>query len=235
MIDKEILNSLNKKEEAVFNYVERNREKAAYMNVRELAEECDVSTATILRFIKKLGLASYKEFKFWCLEQEKDETFNYYTKEIIECLRKTSNPIFEEKLEEAAALIKEKEFVIFYGIGNSGGTAQLGARYFSNFGIFSINLNDPFYNLEILPQNMVVIICSASGETSEVILEAKGFIRRQIPVICITSNEESSLARISDYTLAYYLRQQRKDKTFDMSSQIPAIHVIERLAHKIKK
>lgn len=232
---KEIYQTMNKKEKEVYNYVERNRDKAAYMNVRELAENCDVSTATILRFIKKLGLESYKEFKFWCLKQENEQQFNYYTQEVIDCLKKMSTPMFEEKIEEAAALIRECDLVLFEGIGNSGGTAILGARYFSNFGMFSLSLNDPFYNFELLPKNMVVIILSSSGETSEAIMEMKAFIRLNIPVICITSNEESTLGQMSDLTLAYYQRQQRKDGVFDMSSQIPAIHIIEKIAHKIKK
>lgn len=235
MITKEIYQLFNKKEREVFDYVERNRDKAAYMNIRELASECEVSTATILRFIKKLGLESYKEFKFWCLDQKDPEEFNYYTQEVIDCLKKMSNPIFEERLEEAASIIRDSDFILFEGIGNSGGTALLGARYFSNFGFFSLTLNDPFYNMEVLPKNMAIIVLSASGETSEIINETDNFIQLNIPIICITSNEESTLGKMADLTIGYHLRQQRKRGVFDMSSQIPAIHIIERLAHKAKK
>lgn len=232
---KYIYQKLSKKEKEVYNYVERNKDTVAYMNIREIAENCGVSTTTILRFVKKIGLNSYKEFKYWCLKKEDKLEFNYYTKEVINCLNKMSNEIFEEKLEEVAAIINECDFILFVGIGNSAGTALLGARYFSNFGVFSLTLNDPFYNLELLPKNMAVIILSVSGETHEIITETRNFINFNIPVITITSNENSTLSHMSDLTIAYYLRQQRKNQYFDMASQIPAVYIIERLANKIKK
>lgn len=234
MITKEIYQQLNKKEKIVYTYVEKNKDKVSYMNIRDLAYNCGVSTTTILRFIHKLNFDSYKEFKFWCRNKDEREEFSYHTKEVIECLEKLENPIFEERLEEAVSIIKNCEFVLFEGIGNSGGTALLGARYFSNFGYFSLSLNDPFYNFEVLPKNMAVIILSSSGETPEIIAEVENFIKFNIPIIAITSSEESTLAQLSDLTLSYYLRQQRKDNTFDMSSQIPAVHIIEKMANKLK-
>lgn len=235
MITKELYNQLNKKERDVYVYVEKNKDKVSYMNIRDLAFNCQVSTTTVLRYIHKLGMKSYKEFKFWCRNQEGSQHFSYQTKEIIECLEKMENPIFEERLEEAVSIIKNCEFVLFEGIGNSGGSALLAARYFSNFGIFSLSLNDPFYNFEVLPENMVVIVLSSSGETPEIISEVKNFIKFNIPIICITSSEESTLAKLSDLTISYYFRQQRKDSVFDMASQIPAIHIIEKLANKLKR
>ena len=51
---KYIYQKLSKKEKEVYNYVERNKDTVAYMNIREIAENCGVSTTTILRFVKKL-------------------------------------------------------------------------------------------------------------------------------------------------------------------------------------
>lgn len=231
----DIYKTLNNKEKDVYNYIIRNQNIAAYMNIRELAAKCNVSTTTILRFIRKLGLNSFKEFKHWCIKENNEVKFGYYTNEIIDCLSRMCTPIFNERIDEAVSLINECNFILFGGIGNSGGTALLGARCFSNFGVFSLTLSDPFYNFEALPNNMAVIMLSVSGETKELLEEAQKFLSLKIPIICITSNEKSTLGQISDLTLSYYISEKRKNGVIDMASQIPAVHIIELLANKIKK
>lgn len=47
------LSTLNGLELMVYNYVIKNKDKVMYMTIRELADEADVSTTTILRFCKK--------------------------------------------------------------------------------------------------------------------------------------------------------------------------------------
>lgn len=234
MNEKELYKSLNKKERIVYGYVQKNKDTVQYMNIRDLSENCNVSTATVLRFVHKMGMTGYRELKQWCKKKEALNNFSYHTKEVIECLEKMENPLFDELLEEAASIIREADFVLFEGIGNSGGTALLGARYLSNYGIFSLALNDPFYNYEVMPKKIVIILLSSSGETKELIREMENFNMLKIPVICITSDENSTLGQMADLALPYYFRQQRKSGVFDMSSQIPAIYIIERLANKVK-
>lgn len=234
MEEQQLYHLLKHKERIIFKYVLKNKDKVAYMSIRELALNCGVSSATVLRFVKKINFSNYKEFKCWCLSEEKTQKFNYHTEEIINCLKKTSDSLFLEKIEEAANLISESDLVLFGGVGNSAASAMLGARYFSNFGLFAIFLNDPFYNFETLPNKTIFILFTSSGETKELIRIAEEIIKQNIPIICITSDEDSILGQMADLTLAYYFKKKRKNKVLDMASQIPAIHIVELLAHKIK-
>ena len=63
MFTYEEIMSLNELEMNVYQYVLRNKEKAGYMKIRELAKEAHVSTTTVLRFCKKMGCDGYSEFK----------------------------------------------------------------------------------------------------------------------------------------------------------------------------
>ena len=63
MFTYEEIMSLNELEMTVYQYILKNKEKAGYMKIRELAEEAHVSTTTILRFCKKMGCSGYSEFK----------------------------------------------------------------------------------------------------------------------------------------------------------------------------
>lgn len=58
---------------------------------------------------------------------------------------RVGTPAYQEKLENAAAIIARMERIFMVGIGNSGSIASYGARYFSNLGKFALCVSDPFY------------------------------------------------------------------------------------------
>lgn len=58
------VNSLNETEAHVYNYIMQNKEKVLDASIRELASETHVSTATVVRFCKKLGCEGFIEFKY---------------------------------------------------------------------------------------------------------------------------------------------------------------------------
>lgn len=234
MISKEQFESLQPKEKNVFTYIMGNKEMAGYMNVRELAKACEVSSATVLRCIHKMGFENYPAFKYWCHHEDIEEkNFSYHKRRIITCLQNMDNSYVNEKLDEVATVLSNCELVLFMGIGNSGGIASYGARCFSNKGMFSLCMEDPFYNFYRLPKKMAVLICSVSGETPEIIRRLDTFIESKVPIICITSNRNSTISQLSDLTLAYSVEFQRIEDSYDMSSQIPAVILIEELAQMI--
>lgn len=63
MFTHEMIASFNELETALYNYISQNSEKVAYMRIRELANETHVSTATILRFCRKVHCNGFSEFK----------------------------------------------------------------------------------------------------------------------------------------------------------------------------
>ncbi|MCI5773167.1 MAG: MurR/RpiR family transcriptional regulator [Erysipelotrichaceae bacterium] len=234
MITKEQFDSLNKKEKLVLQFVQVNKGKAGYMNIRQLAKACEVSSATIMRFIQKLNFTSYKEFQLWCIEKDKEE-FDYQSNEIIESIIQMERPYFQDKLDEVAEMLIDHDVILFQGIGNSSGIASYGARCFSNKGKLSMYINDPFYNYESLPKNMIAIFMSVSGDTKEMIVQAENFVKNRIPIITITANNESVLAQMADYTLSYNIKVQKNRQLFDMTSQMPAVFIIEKLAHLLSE
>ncbi|WP_412989891.1 MurR/RpiR family transcriptional regulator [Pediococcus siamensis] len=56
------LGSLTKNEQALFDYVVKNMNKIKNQSIREVASETYVSTATFLRFVKKIGFVGFSEF-----------------------------------------------------------------------------------------------------------------------------------------------------------------------------
>lgn len=237
MFTAEQVQSLNELEREVYEFVMRNQSRVQYMRIRELATEAHVSTSTVLRFCSKMGCNGYSEFKLKLREyrnQQKDATqLPDDVTEIMDFLKKTVTEDFEDKLEELVDIISHASNVFFVGSGMSGIVAKYGARYFSSIGKFCLYIDEPHYPTESrMLDNALAIVFSVSGESRDTISHLQRFKERGCTVVSVTNSENCTVARMSDYNIAYYVTYRRL-KVYDVTSQIPAMCIIERTAKKL--
>ena len=57
------LNKLNPTDLIVWRYIYANKKECCYISIYDLANACNVSRTTILRFAKKLGLDGFSDLK----------------------------------------------------------------------------------------------------------------------------------------------------------------------------
>ena len=57
------LDSLTPKAQTLGNYIMQNPSKVVFMTTKELAETCEVSEATVVRFVASIGYHGYSEFQ----------------------------------------------------------------------------------------------------------------------------------------------------------------------------
>ena len=148
MFNNQLVSTLNTFEFKVYNYVIKNHQTVIYMTVRELAEACDVSTATILRFCKKMNCSGYAEFKAYLkmnAEKRGEISLPHGANEFLSFFKSINNDEFDALIASAAEQIAGAERVIFVGAGSSGTLGRYGARFFSNIGKFSNHIDDPYY------------------------------------------------------------------------------------------
>lgn len=133
--------TLNELEMLVYQYVAAHPNTVPYMRIRELASEAHVSTTTVLHFCKKVGCDGYAQFKAMLKEQTgslRSTLIPDSLNEVQAFFEQANTPEYQDLLDEAAAYIAKAERVFIVGIGNSGGIAAYGARYFSNIGKFAV-------------------------------------------------------------------------------------------------
>ncbi|MBD3948754.1 MurR/RpiR family transcriptional regulator [Tuanshanicoccus lijuaniae] len=230
-------NSLSDTEKVLYHYMSSNIEKIPYMRIREVATESHTSASSVMRFIRKLGFGSYAEFKLSAKTQQPSNLSVLNSENLISPGTFASNTEFV--LQQIAEKMLEAENVIFYGIGASGTICEYAARRFATLGINSFALIDNTYpviaKLRNTTDNMIVIL-SISGATNEINEIVNGF--RNLPdftIVSITSNASSQLALMSDYVLDYHVEQWRINLYEDLTSQIPAMFLIEALSKTLYK
>ena len=221
----------------IYKYIVSNFDKIQYMTIRELANEIQVSTSTILRFCNKNSFEGYSEFKD---ALKKEVTLQNACppmedlQELSDFFARANSSAFEEKLLFAIDALRKANLIIFIGMGSSGTLAKYGARYFSNMGHFAVGLEDALYPIEAFQwKNAVVVAFSESGETERLIEAIHQFKKKNCCVLSITNSPLSTLAKLSDWNFSYNLNTKRINGGYNGTTQVPVIFVIETLAKRL--
>ncbi|NKC58396.1 MurR/RpiR family transcriptional regulator [Vagococcus fluvialis] len=244
------MNDLSSVEVEIYKYIVNNLDKVIFMRVRDIALNANVSSTSVFRFIKKLGFASFPEFKLYIKNNLSKRQFPGESHKISIAQRMEDlnlnifHPDIEYQIEQMAKKIQEAGCLIFLGLGASGAIAEYASRKFANLDYFSVSFHEltyPFHSILKSHQNNVVIALSVSGETKEMI-EAIANIEKQASVYsyAITAGKNSNLSRLCDYSIEYFTEEDRKNVFYDLSSQIPAMLIIESVFgyvydHKVKE
>ncbi|MEH7097335.1 MurR/RpiR family transcriptional regulator [Neobacillus vireti] len=236
MFSNEIIASFNELETSLYNYIIQNSDKVAYMRIRELADETHVSTATILRFCRKVNCEGFSEFKVKLkinLEEKKKTIIKSPQHSLVEFFERTLKGELEEKIKNAATIVAKADNVIFIGIGSSGILAEYGARYFSSLGKLSMYIKDPHFPIHSkLRTNSVIIALSVSGETNFTITHLHQLKQEGSKIISITNNKLSTVAKISDLNISYYVTEEFIEEA-NITTQVPVVYILEALAREI--
>ena len=187
-------------------------------------------------WLRKMDCVGYAEFKVRLKQHfdgEKEVSVTDDITEVIDFLKKSSQEEFEKKLDMLTEVIVKANRVIFAGSGMSGIVAKYGARYFSSMGKFSLYIDEPHYPTESkFFENALVIVFSVSGESRDTIGHVTRFKEQNCQIFSVTNTENCTIAKLSDYNIAYYVSYMRL-KVYDVTPQIPAISIVERLGKKL--
>lgn len=238
MFSSEEIQSFNELEMSIYNYIIHNKQKVAYMKIRELAAESHVSTTTILRFCQKTGCQGYSEFKLRLKQYLQDHLEKQPDMDVCvirDYFQRVETEGYQSALEKALEILTKSKSIVFIGTGTSGVMGKYGARYFNNVGWFSLCIDDPFtpvYRGE--SETTVVIALSVSGTTEQTIQLANQLKNRGCPLISITNSANCTLAQMSDCNIAYYIPDIRIERFYDLTSQIPVVFTIETLGRRLR-
>ena len=142
---------------------------------------------------------------------------------------------FQDNINEAVNYIIDSNFVVCLGIGQSGSMAKYAARFFSNIGYYSQYIDDPFYPPPTDHfEKCLLIAFSNSGETKEVIDQLRLYRGVQSRIISITNESNSTIAKMSDLTIPYFIKKVILPNTKNISSQVPVVYIIERICRKLQ-
>ncbi|CAM3838860.1 MurR/RpiR family transcriptional regulator [Alkalicoccus chagannorensis] len=237
MFDPDHMKQFSEVDTAIYTFVIHHKEQAAYMRVRELAEAAHVSPASVHRFCIKNGYSGFSEWKAALKQTLKTEPAATTSMHDVmeEFLERTLRGDDAARIEQAAASIREADFVLCAGTGGSGIMAEYGARYFASMGCFAASINDPFYPIHgAYGRKTTAVVLSVSGETSMTLEQTRQLQENGAYIISITNHRSCTLAGIADLPLTYFMDQQFAGHS-NVTTQLPVVYLLELLGREASR
>lgn len=136
------------------------------------------------------------------------ESASKYIREEIQALQDVI-PQLDESFDAVCRLILEcKGHVVVTGVGKSGHVAAKVAATLASTGTPAIYINalDALHgDLGMILPNDIMLLISNSGNTDELLRIVASLEKRNIPIVAMTGNKESILARYSTYHILIHI------------------------------
>lgn len=203
-------------EHKIADYLLENAGNACLMSIQELATACGTSISTLSRFSKKIGCQNYQELRmllssadqvnaqtFFKTVNRSDSLLTIATGHFSSCmssLSQTQKALSEETLQAAAEILKNAKFCGLFGFGGSAVVTFNMCHRFIRTSLPCLLAQDFHIQLmtaaKLTPNDCAVVV-SHTGKNIDVLRIVKLLRENGVPIIAITSNPASKLAKES--------------------------------------
>ena len=219
-------NQLTSIEKKIAEYILEDPERIKNLTTYEIAQNCDTSQASIVRFSKKLGFSGFPDFKLSLSqdignrkaeshvnimheEVKSTDSFEIIGKKVATENIRAVNNTYEitdfKELEKAVQAINSARKIMLAGVGFSGIVAR--DLYFKlmELGKVASFENDSHMQLSYLStmnENDILFVISHSGKTLELFNLAKVAKNKGIKIITLTSVANNPIRELGDIRLS---------------------------------
>lgn len=224
----------------ITKYLLANKAAVRDKTIIDLAEEIQVSPASITRFCKKIGFDTFQQMKFSLIGSSPENKKNNQTFETVynyyQMIIKSTQQFFsEEQTSRIVNLILNSTKILFCGIGNSGLVAHEFNSRIYRMGITSESVTDAHDLLmksSLLQENNLFVCFSNSGKTKPIIDSAKIAKANKATVIAVTNFEQTALTELADEVILISSYKYIDDAKF-INSQLPGLFLLDLLTYKL--
>lgn len=228
--------SLNETETYVYNYVVKNTKKVLNESIRELANDTHVSTATVMRFCKKMGCEGFTELKYRLkenveIQETKEEDVNNQFDSFIERVESSD---YLESIRRAAEIIKQSDSILTFGIGSNSDFAKYTSRLLSHVGYYCYGVDGAAYPVQRVTEGHQGVIIAFYERLQKKLLfeEIYRYKNKNYMIIMLTNTNMGSMEHLCDEVIHVSDGSVMLGK---IHSGIPMLYAIEKLAYELTK
>lgn len=241
-IPSDVYQTLSETERYLLNYIHQHLEDISTLSIVTLSERANVSTATIVRLMKKIGYNGYTSFKYRLKQEKKMTDASDQLKNIDEdiklAIRKNEEEVLKTiqlqsigQIEDAVQKIHNADKIYIFGRGFSEMIAKEMTIKLQLIGKTCEVHDDPnIIRLKSrdIEKSELAIFVSLNGETAELVEACQNLSMKQVTTITVTTRIDSTLSKISDMTLVGYKGEQSFFSDYEVRSRL-SLHVIARI------
>lgn len=198
---------LNETDLQIWQTIKQVKHEERKFTIDSIASAANVSRTTISRFVKKLNLSGFSEFKF-LINLEKDDPILLGQRVYEDTCDSIIRYVEEQKkrdYEQVCELIYRAENIYVYGTGDiQNSVAKQLKRMFISCKEKIFDIGGTTFDLslyEMIQPEDVMIIISLSGENEKAVEIARNLKLKNVRLISITELKNNQLADLCDESL----------------------------------
>ena len=226
---------LSESEQYLWHFIETHILEIPDYSIVKLSERANVSTATIVRTMKKKGYEGFTSFKHH-LKDKENQNINFSALEKVdrgirtailkneEEVTRTINMIEIGNIEDAIQKIKASRRIIIFASGFSDLIAQEMMVKFQLAGKYCELHTDPEIIKNIskkLSKKDVALFVSLNGETQELVVAGKNCYDSEIGTILLTASKHSSLMKYIEIPFVGFKSEGSFFPDYEVRSRLP--------------
>ena len=238
----------------IASYVLENPDRVVRQRVKDLADACQVSEATIIRFVRKLAFNGFSEFKialavmpqqhppagtveeqFFYDDLMQSDSVEAIIQKIafknIQSLKDTQELMDPAQVERGVSAINKAQVIVIFSSGSSTVAGYTFKSRFYRLGKRCMLLTDPIeqaVTASLLDKRSLAVAISSSGKTQYVVDAQKIAKAAGATTICITDSFDSPLVKHSDIKYLTFSKHSEflQDSLISRMSQIFVIDTL---------
>ena len=226
-----VYDGLTPTDQRIANYILEHRARIPDMTMREIANECQTSSPTVSRFVKRIGYENFAQMRLELARTESSLSRDYllgsttgsisfdrFTESlrfILSCktteLTDTAAQIDPATIKAVIDLLLEADTVLITGVGNTLSVAANMAFKLRHLGVRAIAPSTTEYAASysfMMTDRDVLVIISSSGISKRLGKIFDNAEDNGTPVVLITSNPQSSFVKRSHHVIMAYQRDR---------------------------
>lgn len=239
------LPALSESEAQVANWILLNTERAVRSSMAQIAHECGVSDATVLRLCRAVGFHGFLDLKISVARDlasptqlihddisEGDDPAAVARKVFlsnIQALYDTLEVLDQHAFTRAVEMLGEAEHIFIIGVGTSAPIAHDMHNKFFRLGLNCRVQTDSYLQImeaALLGPRDVVVGISQTGMSKDPVWTLQEARRHGARTICITGNAQSPITEYADVTLLSVSRETRAEVIASRVGQITLIDAL---------
>lgn len=185
------LDKLNPTDLIVWRYIYAHKKECCYISIYDIADNCNVSRTTVLRFAKKLGLDGFSDLKMMLkmeISQAREKPSMDIAEATVNLCKNVGEEIAKQDFTRLNKLLHNAKRIFVYASGH----VQCNVLVYEIKGPDEIGII-----LKNITENDLFIIISLSGESKKVVDVAQKLYLQKIPIISLTKLKSNTLATLS--------------------------------------
>ena len=211
--------TLSEKERIIADYILANPSGAVHPSIEELADHIGISESTLVRFVRKLGFPGYQRFRIALATEaigstsrlfetpidDQDDEVEVVFNSAIATLELSKRMLDRSAISKAAEMIASSKRLLIFGLGGSNIVAHDAYHKFIRTGLDCSMADDFHIQLMLASQaclNCTALVISHTGANMDTLAIVEELRSQQCPIIVLTSNPRSALARAGKTVLS---------------------------------